>query len=591
MSDLTLTRSADERKFRNFFMTNKAYQIPLFQRPYRWKPAKIDQFQRDLLTTLESEDDLHFMGALIIHRIGENYPDVDAYEIIDGQQRVTTIFLHLAAAATVLSTNDKGGTEAWKIVAQYLINNEFNFGQPSTIKLQPSREDREPLNEIMKKLVASPGIAAASQSQGLRLAYMQETAPKPSPRIAKNYAAAQKFFRDQHREGGNELVIRLVEVIMTRLSLVVIEVLNPLTGPKIFDSLNSQQEPMTVGDLVRNDVFAKVGKTSYSLEEIENHHWKPFVESFGHPIDGHFENFFFPYGLIGNPNTKKSEIYQLLRKRWAEDDLDAIGVISELKEYQPDYMLLRANKPIPDHDREVQLGFRRLFDQDAPTSFYPFAMRLSRAARREEVDSDECVAILGLLDSFFTRRGVVGQEPTGLHAVFKRLWVEAEELGGVTVENVEKAILKPKTVQWPSEAEFMTAIRERSLYKVKISNYVINEMNTTLGGDAPADYKFWTEHILPQNPGTGWGAFSSENRKSLTDRLANLLPLSSEMNQSLGNSPYTKKREVYKNDSMYKVTRKFAETFDDWTPENLMARADELAKLAVKRWPHGPFGS
>ena len=588
MSVEKLTLSADERNFRQFFDSNKTYHIPLFQRPYRWKPAKIEQFQRDLQTTLESEDDLHFMGALIIHRITENYPDVDSFEMIDGQQRVTTIFLHLAAAAAVLSANDRGGTEAWKIVYEYLICNEFNQSQPATIKLQPSREDREPLNDIMRKLVAGSGIAAAAHGTGLRVGYLQETAPEPSPRMAINYAAAQKFFRDQHREGGNELVIRLVQVMMTRLSVVVINVVDPLSGPKIFDSLNSQQEPMTVGDLVRNDVFAKVGKTSYSLEHIENHHWKPFVESFGDPVNGHFENVFFPYGLIGNPNTKKSEIYQLLRKRWVEDDLDAIEVITELDEYQPDYMLLRENSLIPDHDEKVQLSFRRLFDQDAPTACYPFAMRLSKAARHGEVDSGECVAILGLLDSFFTRRGVVGQTSTGLHAVFKRLWVDSEELGGVTIENVQSVILKSKTVQWPSDTEFAAAIAERSLYKVKIVDYVINEMNVSLGGDVPADREFWTEHILPQNPGAGWTAFSNEDKKSLTDRLANLLPLSSAMNQSLGNSAFAKKREVYKNDSRYKVTRKFAEDFDDWTPEKLMARANELSELAVQRWPHGP---
>ena len=591
MSELKLTESADERKFRNFFLKNCVYHIPLFQRPYRWMPAKIDQFQRDLLTTLESEDDLHFMGAIIFHRISGNFPDVDEYEIIDGQQRITTILLHLAAAAMVLSSSEEGATDAWKIVVNYLINNEFNIGQPATIKLQPSREDREPLNDVMKKLISSPGIASASQSQRFQIAYLQETAPTPSTRIAKNFALAQKFFRDQHREGGNQLVWDLVETMMSRLAVVVIEVVDPLSGPKIFDSLNSQQEPMTVGDLVRNDVFAKVGKDSiYTLDDIEHQHWKPFFESFGDPRDGHFENYFFPYGLINNPNTKKAEVYQLLRKRWAEDGLDAIEVIAELKEFQPDYMVLRNNVSIPEHPNEVQSAFRRLYELGSPTACYPFAMRLSNEVRQGGIDPAECVRILKMLDSFFTRRAVLGQEPTGLHAVFKRLWLDAEALGGVTANNVEVAILNAKTVQWPSQAEFMTAIRERNLYKVRITDYVLSEMNRMLGGDAPSGFAFWTEHVLPQNPAQGWETFSAEQRKSLTDRLANLLPLTSEMNQALSNSPYEAKRPVFKDDSMYKMTRQFAEAYSEWTAETLQARSEELAELAVERWPYGPFG-
>lgn len=587
MSESKLTESADERKFRNFFIKNCAYHIPLFQRPYRWKPAKIEQFQRDLVYTLEAEDELHFMGAVIFHRISGNFPDIDEYEIIDGQQRVTTIYLHLAAAALVLSTSDNGGKDAWKIVVNYLINNEFNIGQPASLKLQPAREDREPLNEVIKRVIASPGVSTASQTQRLQILYLQESAPKASARIGKNFEQAVRFFRDEHREGGNLRVLDLVDTMMTKLSVVVIEVVDPLSGPKIFDSLNSQQEPMTVGDLVRNDVFARVARTGYDIADIENQHWKPFFESFGDIRDKHFENYFFPFGLIASPNTNKADIYQYLRKTWAEQDLDAIEVIEVLKRHQQDYMLLRTGSPIPEHAPEVQQGFHRIFELGSPTAAYPFLMKLSFAAREDELSARDVISVLHLLDSFFTRRGVVGYEPTGLHAVFKRLWHDCEAFGAVNADSVRQMIREAKTVQWPTDQQFSTAIRTRALYRVKITNYVISQLNQALGGDSPPRLSFWTEHVLPQNPVQGWESFSAEDRKLFTDRLANLLPLSSDMNQSLSNSPYAKKREVFKKDSIFKMTREFANTYEDWTPETVEHRSNQLVDIALERWPHG----
>ena len=585
--EVKLTESADERRFRNVFNRNCIYQIPLFQRPYRWKPAKVKQFQRDLLDTLESEDDLHFMGALIVHRTSGNFPDVDEYEIIDGQQRLTTIYLHIAAAVLVLSTSEGGGPEAWRLTINYLINNEFASQEPATFKIHPSREDRQPLNDVMRRVIESIGVATAAPP-GMRLSYLGQGAPNPSTRIEKNFSEAVRFFREQHREGGNQLVVDVIDTLLRQMTVVVIEVVDPLSGPKIFDSLNSGQEPMTVGDLVRNDVFARVTDPGPTVEEVENHHWKPFFHAFGRPAEGHFENYFFPFGLISSPNTKKADIYQLLRRSWADERLDAVGVIEALKAYQPDYLMLRTNEVLDEHPVEVRTAFRRIFELGAPSAIYPFAMRLSRSVRGDTLAASECVSILEVIESFLTRRATVGQEPTGLHAVFKRLWSDAEDAGGVSASSVRLVISGARTVQWPNDEQFAQALRERRLYRVKITRFLLNEMNRCLGGDAPGGFDFWTEHVLPQSPGDGWGAFSDEQRRVMTDRLANLLPLTSEMNQQLSNSAYEVKRSVYAEDSSYKMTRKFAEENQDWTPSALEARAEALVALGLKRWPYGP---
>lgn len=94
------------------------------------------------------------------------------------------------------------------------------------------------------------------------------------------------------------------------------------------------------------------------------------------------------------------------------------------------------------------------------------------------------------------------------------------------------------------------------------------------------------KHILPRSPSNGWAEkFSNEEHKMYLDTLANLIPLSSKMNQELSNGPYSKKREVIIEDSMFKSARKFAEDNEDWTPVKLTKRAEVLSSWAIKRWP------
>ncbi len=587
MAETKLTHNTDERQMRRLFDKNTIYQVPLFQRAYRWMPAKVKKFEIDLLTTLESDDDLHFLGAVIIHRVDSNFPDVEVYEIIDGQQRVTTVYLHLVAAAMILAGTDDGVTDAQRFLFTYLINNEFTYNKAATIKLQPSRDDRQPLNDVLKRLLSTGDLR--KQTEKIDIAYLTQSAPQPSKRIEKNFNDSVRFFREQQREGGNALVKELVETMLGQFSVVVINVIDPLNGPKIFDSLNSGQEPMTVGDLVRNDIFARESKLS--VEDLEDNHWKPFFEGFGDPSNGLFENYFFPFGLIEKPNVKKADIYQKLRESWVERKLSGSKVIEDLGEYQPDYMMLQTGQPISAHSGPVGKAFKRFYLMRATSALLPFTMRLSREVRSGSFDPGTCVDILAVLDSFLTRRATVGQEPTGLHALFKTLWADAENLGTVSVDAVRAVMSSAKTVQWPTDEDFAKAIRERRLYGVKVTPYLLHELNRALGGDVDDELDFSIEHVLPQTPAAGWEAFSAQERALFDDTLANLLPLTQAMNIGVSNGPYAGKRPIFQDDSKYKMTRKFAAKYADWNPDALRARADILATEALARWPYGPSAS
>jgi len=78
--------------------------------------------------------------------------------------------------------------------------------------------------------------------------------------------------------------------------------------------------------------------------------------------------------------------------------------------------------------------------------------------------------------------------------------------------------------------------------------------------------------------------FTKEQHKEMKDLLANLIPLSMEMNSSLGNKAYADKRGTYEQDSMFKAARQFALTYTEWTPDTLESRANSLADWCAERW-------
>lgn len=103
-------------------------------------------------------------------------------------------------------------------------------------------------------------------------------------------------------------------------------------------------------------------------------------------------------------------------------------------------------------------------------------------------------------------------------------------------------------------------------------------------GGHPIDFEVadvTMEHILPENAGAGWDAFSAEDRIRDVARLGNLTPLEHGLNKALGASDFERKRIIYPQ-SRYELTR--AITATEWTPAAVRARQEALADLAVRVW-------
>ncbi|MDP2258323.1 MAG: DUF262 domain-containing HNH endonuclease family protein [Caulobacter sp.] len=573
-----LTNSSDESEIVGMLSGDLVYEVPYFQRPYKWKLDKLRKLEENILDIVDELIDSHFLGAIIMHGRKSNPSEPTSYELIDGQQRLTTIFLYICASIKVLC-KEKEYDEAVSLFQKYIC-----LGRAtklfSNVKLHSCGQDRGQMNSVMSDLCSD--VEFLSKLGSFKPQPLPTTSG-PTGILLRNYKSAVRFLDGQIKEGGVERVRSIYDALLSKMSVVQIDVWDPTNGPKIFDSLNSQQEPMTIGDLVRNDIFSRVsGGEPSTIEAVDRDNWQPFYQKFQHDQKNYFEDYFFPFGLIENPNLTKSRAYDYLRSRW-ETIADPVEVVKDLSVYQNAFLGIVTGQNHQGHPPKLATAIGRLSKLKAPTSILPFFMRLSEEARKGSLDPEVATAITSLVEGFLVRRALSGFAPTGLHAVFKRLWADCGE--SVTTSSVAAAIRAHTTVAWPSDEQVREAVKERAAYGSQILPFVIREYDKSLGGDTPENIP-WIEHVLPQTLNSEWKSiFSESEHKRWLHVLANLLPLSSEMNVGVSNKAYVHKRQKFEEDSMFKSARKFAREYVSWTPVELKARSEEMAKWVVETWP------
>ena len=553
-------------------------------------PKTLREFERDLCKAADEGDaaELHFLGAIIIQ--GQQAPPVVAktYQVIDGQQRLTTIFLYLLGAVKILIQSDKSDI-AEKIFRAYIVVNQDTRGK-SNIKIHPSGQDRADMNDAIIEVLELKNFRESLTP--FNFIKLETSTPNRHSRISKNFKEINKFFRDQFQEAGFERIEKIYSALLQKMTVVQIDIKDALSGPKIFHSLNSKQEPMTVGDLVKNDIFDRgINLSDQEKDFLEKGLWASFYNKFGNVEDGLFDNYFFPYGLVSlNVNIQKSEVYPELRKKWSSEKLSPEQIINNLSTIQDDYLDLCNNSNTCSHDVKLAKAFSDLCKLGIPTTLYPFLIQVSFECREKRLEPEFAIDLIRHTESFLVRRGAIGLEPSGLHAAFKGLWTE------IHLDNTPNSKLSTKmlerlkarsTVQWPTTDEFKKSLINRSIYGSRVTPYILVEYNNHFPGDQ-VDKKGEIEHILPQTLSESWtNDFTEMEHDLFVNVIGNLTLLSSEMNKDISNGPYTKKIIKFSDESMYQMTRNLAKEYLIWDKDSIKRRGTEIADWAAKRWPHG----
>lgn len=590
---IKVTDSQDEQNYEDLFRDSDQVHVPPFQREYVWTLRELKQFVGDINLILDDQESLQFLGAIVTYERPRDAAAVGRLKtvaVVDGQQRLLTVMLFIAAIAENLADSD--AELAASIVKEHLLIPP-RTGLSANTRIVPAIKDRGQFAEICRRLndklrehltepwEIRPPPAGESATTGRLMTQYRRILKLTKPH---NEELVNSVGQLEEELDGTQLGTpdRLLQILIGKLQFVVLKLYDASVANKIFERLNYAGVRVDILGLVRNDVFARVqdpDEASRTHEAV----WRPFELRLGDFANG----FFFPYCLIHNSNTKKSEMFHQLRRTWAGLRLESPRqVVDHLDPFVHAYMAVVAGRVDATED-DVAEAVLRLHRMDCPAAAYPFVMKILLEHEAGRLSTRRTADLLVLVEWFLVRRALCGFEPTGLHAVFKTAW---EAIAGNPTQDAFREFVKERpTIQWPTDAAVSEAVRVRHLAKANICGYLLVELDRLLPGDH-TDAQPSIEHILPQEIRgcPEWeGEWSREAHEEALHTLANLVPMSGELNSSMQNAPYIQKARRYQGESMYLTPRRVVSEFPNrWSPAELEQRANSLASIVVERWKY-----
>jgi uncharacterized protein with ParB-like and HNH nuclease domain len=541
---------------------NNQFVVPLFQRPYTWDESRWKVLWADLVELCEDETDSnrakpHFMGSLVTVPTRSVPEGVTKFLLIDGQQRLTTLQVLLAALRD--SARGLPGPLAEKLEKSNLVN-QFEEGLDH-FKLLPTQTngDRKAFLAIIKG----------------------ESATDSDSRIAKAHAWFQKKLKIRASPDAE----RLATVILRRLSLVSITLDHDDNPHLIFESLNYKGEPLTQGDLIRNYFLMRV--TADEQEKLFERCWEPMQLRLKEELSEFVRHFLMREGAV----LKKSEIYRTLKER--TDEMTPEGIAAFLDElHRSAVHYHRLLDPAQELNPDLHSRLRR-FQQLEVSVAWPLILNLYAEHEAGSLPIGEFTAILDTLENFLIRRFVCGVWRSPLNQTLTALYHQAKNYLSL-VDGVRSILAQ---LGYPSDGEFRKALIDGRLYGVgrgvPKTKLILESLERSLAGKEQVTTESLTiEHIMPQTITSWWeenlGETWRETHELWLHTLGNLTFTG--YNAELSNGDFPSKRAVFLQSPVF-LSRSITQ-FEKWDGDAIQQRGEELAELALKIWPHfGPSGS
>ncbi|HVF00105.1 MAG TPA: DUF262 domain-containing protein [Rubrobacteraceae bacterium] len=557
-------------RFSSLLQGQQHFVVPLFQRPYLWKEKDWRTLFDDVLEIYEEGlEDRHFVGSIVTKSLGATPEGVSPFLVIDGQQRLTTLTLLLAALRDLSKETDP--TLSNKIHKLYLTN-EFASSQ-HRYKVLPTQVNRAAYAAVIDDAGTATGAPAGGPPGGK----VDEDPNLP--------LYAYRYFVKRLREnsiGGEPIApTRLEQVLVGALEVVSITLEDSDNEYRIFESLNGTGTPLAQVDLIRNYFFMRLPLEKH--EDLYHEAWLPMQESLSGSLDLFFRHAYASSGQF----VRESDVY----RAW-KDRLDPVPV-AELAE-QLRYLAREAENyrkllvPEEEHEPRVSRGLSRLNRWGGQTA-YPFLLNVYRLYASGEVSPEEVAEVLGILESYLVRRFFARVHTRQLNRLFMRLYQQLPE--GVGLAEGIRTVLSEPSRRWPRDEDFREGLMRLPLYtegRYEQRHLVLETLEESFGSKEPVDLPALTiEHVMPQALTKEWvqalGADAREHHQRTMHRLGNLTLTG--YNPELSNGPFPAKREKLAQSNV-QMNKEIA-CEKEWGFRQIEERGRRLAERAIRIWP-GP---
>lgn len=600
---------AEKLTLERVFERTERLEAPLFQRPYVWKQEQnwlplwesIQKVAEKRCTGATTRP--HFLGTVVLDQLKTPTGRMHARQIIDGQQRLATLQLALAAARDLCRMfGQDRHAQAFK---KFTENDVPLSDDPDDhFKVWPTNADRADFREVMR---------AGSPEEVRKL-------PHSDPEDQWLIPDAYLYFSEMFAEwlgapDGEDLVKRLsalYETLKSDLHIVVIDLEENDDPQLIFETLNALGTPLLPADLVKNYLFHKAEAEGEETTKLYDQFWRTFDSGKAYwrqeVRQGRLKrarlDLFLGHYLIMNVGEDVSipHLFSIFRD-FVEKKPNGKSAATHMELFRSYADVYRSFDECPSGSRE-ELFFCRLRQMDT-TTIYPLLLEIFKR-HRSGLPRENLETILVDLESFLVRRAVCELTPKNYNRLFADMTEQLRGKDDFSPSAVRAFLLAQtaETARWPEDEEFkaswLTVNFHRRLRATK-TRMILEAIEAALYTDKTERVQIQggltIEHLLPR----GWQEQewrlqlkndtpeerekATRLRNEMLHKVGNLTLLTWKLNPAISNGPWAKKRTEILKHSALNLNRVFQDV-EAWNEQLIQRRSEELFEYAIRIWPH-----
>lgn len=543
------------------------FVIPIYQRNYVWEKKNVEQLLNDIermIPFINDESVFHFFGSVVyidtLHK-----GSFSEWTIIDGQQRLTTIFLLLQALKNIYP-------ESFKVISKkYLLNDEDIINT-----------DNELDRYRLKPLVSDDNVYVKIANNEFDDMTLEEK--------GSNVFKAYTTIKSKLNEWKDKYDIDTILTALDKFRIVWIQLGKNENPQQVFESINSTGVNLTAADLIRN--FVLMNKDDETQTRLYNDYWKNI--EFKYVDTKNLKEFFRYYVSIKERNTiADREVYEKFKNEYKKllENMTEDEILNNILNYAKYYYFIKDNNN--DIEIETALQDYRNSKSNMPNIILMETMNLYFEENR--ITKKDLINTINLLTSYNVRRNIAGEESKSISNMFGnllgRIYKYFDEDNMSYYDCVVRALVNDTRLtsqHMPTDKQIYDEFEKSNLYSRDSVSFILKKIENN---ESRIPYsQLNIEHVMPQTATSFWETKVSDkdNYDEIVNRIGNLTLVDSKDNSSMGNNNFASKKKTLEKSRHIKMNEYILDK-NDWNEEEINTRSEKLAKAFISIFKYPDF--
>lgn len=546
-------------------------RVPPNQREYSWTKDNVDDLYRDIADAIADHKSIYFLGTVVLAT-----PDDQNPEVVDGQQRLATTTILLAAMRDfMLENNDP--EFAQHIEVTYLFR--FDRKTRETVsKLVLNVDDNQYFKDRILMRPTSPErmqCATPSQASHHLLKQAAEMAAERVRTITQGYSNIQSRLNEW------------LDYLQDRVIVIVLRALSDMDAFTMFETLNDRGLPTTQADLLKNYLLKQVGDVSMAEAQTKWSAMRTSLEPLG--IDDVVVTYLRHLTLaIYGPSQEKG-FYERLQKD-VHGKSKSLAFLDSLARYADDYAALLT----PSHSKWNTYTPKTRSSLETIKQFQVAQIRPLMLAVAQHFSTDEADKAFRAFLCWSVRFLIVGGgRGQRLEDAYAEQAYKVTTGVAVTIKDIRSNLVSSSVL--PNDNVFETSFANATVSKNQLARYYLRALEATVKNETkypevmPVEDSTVVnlEHIMPYSISAEWQHITPEIATAYGNRIGNMVLMNAKKNALIGNSGFQTKHKAFKESTIMLTSEVSEKNKSDilWGPNEIKQRQERLAQIAVKTWP------